>query len=143
MEKEKQDKIRGETYHSGVVLIYLVPSQVSKMENESKERKTMTFKLFCCYKKTHKTIRSKKCKYITCKTKEDSYIPVLTKGWRHCIQRKTVSSYWNSAIYILLCQRNNGYSYFWSISMLTYVLKSSDWDLKTFNSTVFLVWCAN
>lgn len=67
MKKQKLDEIRGATYQSGVALLDLVPSEVSKLEEEKKERGNISCKLLGCNdEKKHKSNRSKKCRYHTC-----------------------------------------------------------------------------
>ena len=67
MKKQKLDEIRGATYKSGVALLDLVPSAVSKLEEEKKDKENINCKLLGCNEeKKHKSNRSKNCRYHTC-----------------------------------------------------------------------------
>ena len=89
MQKHKLDEIRGATCQSGVALMVLVPSQVSKKETEKKEKELIKCKLFGCCGKNHKLICSKKCKYYHCKTKR-AYMRLSIKRFVCNIQKNTV-----------------------------------------------------
>ena len=63
--KQRKDMMRVMTYGTGVGLLFEVPAEVKKKEEEIKELLGCKCDKFGCYAAGHTTTRSKKCKYHT------------------------------------------------------------------------------